>query len=229
MSDVPGAFAKSFNCPCCRNPWNQQSDAAIAGSLFCAPCLADDKGFKGIDPANFDSKVSPRGNFYLWSNGGWKEANPIPLEYSSWNTFIVLRDLNLDRLKVILDELGSSENAQNQSTSKLADYYTSFMDESTIEARGVSVLTDSLRLCLAPKVSSTNPHFITLCQTSNRHYLCCEPLAGSSDADDGCAAQPIRGQRSLLHVLQPRQEQLGTHPVHRHSRRTGPTRPGLLF
>jgi predicted metalloendopeptidase len=148
MSAVPGAFGKPFNCPCCKNPWNQTDDAAT-GALFCAPCLSDDKGFKGIDPANFDDKVSPRDNFYLWSNGGWKAANPIPLEYSSWNTFIVLRDLNLDRLKAILDELGSSPS---ESSAKLANYYSSFMDEATIEARGVSVLEEALKLCVANKV-----------------------------------------------------------------------------
>jgi putative endopeptidase len=55
--------------------------------------------------------VSPKENFYQYSNGGWRAKNPIPAEYANWNTFIALRDLNLERLKGILEELeaGSTE------------------------------------------------------------------------------------------------------------------------
>ena len=147
MSTVPGAFGKPYNCPCCKNPWNQR-DESSSGAIWCTPCLSDSKGYTGIDPNNFDEKVSPRDNFYLWSNGGWKEKNPIPMEYSSWNTFIVLRDLNLERLKTILDELGSNTEKSN---AKLSDYYTSFMDETTIESRSVSVLQSVLSTCLVSK------------------------------------------------------------------------------
>lgn len=146
MSIIPGTFGKPFNCPCCKNPWNQSEggEGNPTGAIFCTPCLVDDKGFKGIDPANFDHTVSPKDNFYYWSNGGWMKENPIPLEYSSWNTFIVLRDLNLDRLKTILDELATTSN---EKTAKLADYYASFMDEATIDEKGASVLAELLNDC----------------------------------------------------------------------------------
>lgn len=147
--NVPGAFGKPWKCPCCKNPWNQ-SDSEATGAFLCKPCLTDDKGYTGIDPNNFDNKVSPKENFYLWSNGGWKEANPIPLEYSSWNTFIVLRDLNLERLKGLLDELANE--APKENTAKLADYYVSFMDEATIESRGVAVLSELFGICNNPQV-----------------------------------------------------------------------------
>jgi putative endopeptidase len=144
--NVPGAFAKRFQCPCCNNPWNQTDDGAI-GTIFCDPCLADDKGYQGIDPKNFDHKESPKDNFYLWSNGGWRAANPIPAEYSSWNTFIALRDLNLERLKVILDELGEGGAGKEVGGVKLADYYKNFMDEEAIESRGLSVVSGLRDLC----------------------------------------------------------------------------------
>ena len=122
--------------------------------MYCSPCLSDDKGYSGIDPSNFDQKVSPKENFYLWSNGSWKEKNPIPLEYSSWNTFIALRDLNLERLMELLNELSSvsidtngvnvmstvSAVALNANTIKLADYYNTFMNEELIESKGITVL-----------------------------------------------------------------------------------------
>lgn len=51
MSEV-GAFARR-KCPCCNNPWNLADGDSNEGSRFsCVPCLEDNKGFKGLDPAN---------------------------------------------------------------------------------------------------------------------------------------------------------------------------------
>lgn len=90
---VPGAFA--MKCKCCNNPW-QQVHAQTAGGDEKAPESAgrteilacDDCG--GLEIKNLDPTVSPRENFYLYSVGGWKAANPIPDEYPSWNTFLQL-------------------------------------------------------------------------------------------------------------------------------------------
>lgn len=157
MSAVPGAFAKNFQCECCKNPWNVEDTNAPTSSvpaslILCAPCLTDNKGYSGVDPTNFDMSVKPSENFYLWSNGGWKEKNPIPPEYSSWNTFIALRDLNLERLKTILDELeqnkvdASGEGVENPTITKVKDFFLGFMDAEAIEAAGAQGLYPILRL-----------------------------------------------------------------------------------
>lgn len=167
MNAVPGAFAKKFRCLCCNNPWNQSNDDSIGGSssasgalatFYCAPCLTDDKGYAGIDPNNFDPSVNLKSNFFLWSNGGWKKNNPIPAAYSSWNTFIVLRDLNLDRLKGILDEMAADQSTERSvGETKLADYFNAYMDEERIEERGVAVLSDMAEVCAAAKVMRLPP------------------------------------------------------------------------
>lgn len=158
MSAIPGAFAKNFQCECCKNPWNVEDTTDTAQSsvpasmILCAPCLTDNKGYSGVDPANFDMSVKPSENFYLWSNGGWKEKNPIPPAYSSWNTFIALRDLNLERLKSIVDELeqnkvdASGEGAENPTIAKVKDFFLGFMDAEAIEAAGAQGLYPILRL-----------------------------------------------------------------------------------
>jgi hypothetical protein len=66
MSAIPGAFGKRFKCPCCNNPWNQTDEGSI-GTIFCDPCLADDKGYQGIDPKNFDHAESPKVKVLLYS------------------------------------------------------------------------------------------------------------------------------------------------------------------
>lgn len=134
MNEV-GAFAKR-KCPCCNNPWNI-GDSVGDQSLtpVCTPCLGDDKGYKGLDPANFDPSVNLKENFFMWSNGMWMKNNPIPKEYPSWNTFIALHTLNLERLKDILSELQNSTETLDADGVKLADFYNSFMDEETVESR----------------------------------------------------------------------------------------------
>lgn len=158
---TPGAFARAFKCDCCRNPWNAE-DATVAskpvqGSVqLCEPCLADNKGYTGIDPSNFDASVRVADNFYLWSNGGWKTKNPIPAEYSSWNTFIALRDLNLERLKVILDELDSGDGgALPESVEKVRSFFKGFMAESAIEAAGARTLAPILDIISNVRVSNS--------------------------------------------------------------------------
>jgi hypothetical protein len=120
--------------------------------FMCAPCLSDGGKVVGIDTANFDHSYSPQvswnslilfcshscsiplrltltnfhnisqENFFMWSNGGWKDRNPIPAEYSSWNTFLVLRDLNLDRLQALLKDL-DARTPENEDEKKLASFY----------------------------------------------------------------------------------------------------------
>ena len=138
-------MSDSYRCECCNNPWNQSdSNSSVCSQiLYCQPCLADDKGYSGIDPNNIDQAASLKENFYFWSNGNWKANNPIPSEYSSWNTFMALRDMNLDRLKVILEELQAEALAQTQgdtTINKLAVFYNTMMDEATIEAKRVEPL-----------------------------------------------------------------------------------------
>ena len=80
--------SNKFNkCACCNNPWNQtgngngSSSSGSSGSSDFAMTCGECTTVPGIDTNNFDHTVSPKDNFYLWSNGGWKEDNPIPGEY----------------------------------------------------------------------------------------------------------------------------------------------------
>jgi putative endopeptidase len=167
MSDnhAVGAFAKRFQCPCCNNPWNQSASndetPQYQYALACGNCSSDNKGYSGLNPDNIDTTVSPKDNFYKWSNGNWIKSNPIPAEYPSWNTFLALRDTNMDRLKMILDELmQGSETLANLITKdeyqKLSDFYTSFMNDAMIEALGIAPLQEIFEVIQDPNISITH-------------------------------------------------------------------------
>ena len=86
------------------------------------------------------------------------KKNPIPGEYPSWNTFMALRDLNLDRLKSILEALSTASSVSEATTNngKLANFYNSFMNEDEINSIGIAPLLPIFDLV---KTSQRDPTF----------------------------------------------------------------------
>lgn len=82
----------------------------------------------GIDTANMDMTVKPGDNFYDFATRGWRDANPIPDDYSRFGAFEVLRNTNLER---------SREIAEND-TGKIGTLYKIIMDTEKRNADGVA-------------------------------------------------------------------------------------------
>jgi putative endopeptidase len=145
-----------WKCPCCKNPWNNSANATNLPqyAMACTPCLQSSNGIEGINPLNFDEKTSLKEDFFQWSNGGWVASNPIPNEYSEWNTFLQLRDLNLERIREILNELelnqaerGNDQNNSSEEEKKLKMFYKGMMNETVIESLGIEPLRPIVDLC----------------------------------------------------------------------------------
>ena len=145
--DKPGAFAK---CTCCNNPWQlpQGNDAEGDRAFgFCAPCKEKGEN-RGLDPNNIDEKYRAQDNFYLYSNGRWKDANPCPPAYPRWGVFNVLNESNQERLKTILGELemgsagGDEQDNDTFERGLLINYHQAFMDVDRIERDGISPLVN---------------------------------------------------------------------------------------
>jgi len=175
----PGGFAHRAKCPCCNNPWQltessaEQSKAEPApeapadteeSTVVCGSCMSSDES-KGIDPANFDFSVRPQDDFYLYSNGGWKNANPCPAAHPRWGVFNALNEMNQERLKIILDELEkgtvaeASDPALAPDCKKLIDFHKACMNEAQIEEEGIKPLLPLFQL--AQSVSTSNVVEIT--------------------------------------------------------------------
>eukprot|EP00605_Chrysophyceae_sp_TOSAG23-4_P001013 GSChrysophyteH1.ASY1.ANO1.1114.1 assembled CDS len=142
-----------YKCPCCSNPWQASEGTAGSGGVkneyagfvksfaLCGVCMSsNDDNAKGLDPANFDNTIRPQDDFYLYSNGGWKEGNPCPAAFPRWGVFNQLADKNQERLKEILESLEKGEISDDPSLKddckKLCDFYT------FLHQRGVDVLFD---------------------------------------------------------------------------------------
>ena len=86
-----------------------------------------------------DSGVRPGDAFYQYVNGAWLNATEIPPDRSSVSDATVLTELNQQRTLQIIQETTRARNASTGAR-KVADFYTAFMDEATIEQRGLQPL-----------------------------------------------------------------------------------------
>ena len=89
-------------------------------------------GAFGFDAAGMDTSVAAGDNFYQYANGTWAKNTPIPADKANYGSFNILDDLSRERTRGIIEDLAKDPN------SKIGNAYASFMNESALEARGLS-------------------------------------------------------------------------------------------
>ncbi|GGY18247.1 M13 family metallopeptidase [Paludibacterium paludis] len=115
------------------------SGAAVAQAEVRAP----DYGRYGIDLAGIDHTVRPQDNISLHANGAWLKTAVIPPERSSTGIAEALFDLNEERVRKIIEDAGA-RRAVSDEARKIADLYSSFMDEESIARRGLAPVAPKL-------------------------------------------------------------------------------------
>ena len=111
---------------------------AIAGVGFAktarAPAAVPAKpqiGTYGLDEAGIDRSVAPGDDFGKFAGGTWEKNTEIPTDKATYGMFNQLADRSLDQTHTIL------EAASKTPGNKAGDFYASFMDEATVNARGI--------------------------------------------------------------------------------------------
>jgi putative endopeptidase len=128
----------------CSTGSRQVAPAAPAGPPAAAPA-APPPASRGLDPLDMDSGAAACGDFYQYADGGWLKKNPVPSDYPSWGAFNELDERNREILHQTLEKLAAGQPASAGSEErKLADFYASCMDETAIEAAGISPLQGEL-------------------------------------------------------------------------------------
>lgn len=94
----------------------------------------------GIKEDNLDRNVSPGEDFYRFACGGWLEANPLPDDFSCYGTFDELAEQNRCRLKEIIDDIITQDNAPGSDAARIADLYAMVMDTERRDAEGMMPL-----------------------------------------------------------------------------------------
>ncbi len=118
---------------------------AIAVSAVLVSSQASAKPLRsGVDKRGIDASVRPQDDLFMHLNGEWLKHTPIPDEKSSYGSFEILGDESEANIRTIIAEAVESEAAKGSDLQKIGDFFLSYMDEETIDSRGVQPLQEEL-------------------------------------------------------------------------------------
>lgn len=98
----------------------------------------------GIEKANFDTGVAHSHDFYLSVNGTWLKNTEIPADRSNFGSFTVLLDNAQLALREIIEQAASQQQKAGTEDQKVGDFYTTYMDEKAVEAKGLTPIQADL-------------------------------------------------------------------------------------
>ncbi|HEY5721314.1 MAG TPA: M13-type metalloendopeptidase, partial [Allosphingosinicella sp.] len=149
-------------------------DTASVGPV--APATADKPqiGSFGFDTAGMDRSVRAGDSFYQYANGTWARVTPIPADKSNYGMFTVLDDLSRTRTQEILND------AKTDPASKIGNAFASFLDEASVEAKGLAPIQPWLSRI---KALSTRAGYAALVAEADRAGIG-GPVAGFVAQDD---------------------------------------------
>ena len=117
-------------------------------TLLAALCLAScsqKELTSGINKKNMDTLVKPGDNFAMYVNGTWMKTAKIPADKSSYGAFDMLYDQSQKDVKAIIEEAAKGNNAEGTDEQKIGDYYASFMDRKSRDAKGIAPIQPELK------------------------------------------------------------------------------------
>jgi putative endopeptidase len=142
----------------------------------------------GFDLENLDRSVKPCDDFFKFADGGWVKAHAIPPAYPRWGTFDELRAANEAVLHQILEEAANNKSVTPGSNlQKIADFYSSCMNEPAIEAAGAKPLAPDFAKIAAIKDTPGLQDWIALSHRNGFPVL----FSFSSDQDSKDSTQMI--------------------------------------
>ena len=117
--------------------------AAICAAAASAPA-APAPEMHGISIDSMDRSVKPGEDFYQYANGEWIKRTEIPPDRAGVGIFTKLEDLTNQRTAELIAEIAKSNPPAGSGTRRVADLYSSYMDEAAIEAKGLAPLQPHL-------------------------------------------------------------------------------------
>ncbi|MEO6776356.1 MAG: M13 family metallopeptidase [Kofleriaceae bacterium] len=95
----------------------------------------------GVYSEDIDRSADPCDDFYEFSNGTWRKANPIPASMTRWSRRWKAGEDSKQRLKDILDQVSAKRDWKPGSVEQLiGDFYGACMDETAVDAAGAKPL-----------------------------------------------------------------------------------------
>ena len=99
----------------------------------------------GLDLTGMDRSVAPGHDFFAYANGAWEKRTEIPADRGAFGVGEEVADLTDRRTAALIKAAAASKAPLGSDLRKIGDYYTSFMDEKAIEAKGLTPLKSAFK------------------------------------------------------------------------------------
>ncbi len=113
----------------------------LALPLAWAPtssALAQSGGSGSALEEDVDPSIAPGDDFFGYANGGWLERTDIPAGMERWNARAEIDAVTRRQMAELLD--GARTEPPGSLARKVADFRTAYLDQASIEARGIAPL-----------------------------------------------------------------------------------------
>jgi predicted metalloendopeptidase len=152
-----------------------------------------------------DRSVAPGDDFFAFANGAWVQRTEIPADRGSFGVGAEVADRTDKRTAALIKAAAASNAPAGSDLRKIGDCYTSFMDEATIEARGLSPLQPILasiqaigdRQALARYLGTTLRADVDVLNATNYHTDNLFGLWVAQDLDEPTKYSPFLLQGGL--------------------------------
>jgi putative endopeptidase len=116
----------------------------LAAVAIFAQTDSTTKPASGFSIDNIDKTLDPCVDFYQYACGNWLKKAEIPADQSAWVSFVELDERNLVTLREILEKTSVNDPGRSPIDQKIGDFYSSCMDEKTVDAKGLDSLKPEL-------------------------------------------------------------------------------------
>ncbi|HVT03225.1 MAG TPA: M13 family metallopeptidase N-terminal domain-containing protein, partial [Thermoanaerobaculia bacterium] len=102
-------------------------------------------GDHGFDVTGVDRSANACDDFYRFAVGNWRQAHPLPAQFSRFGRFEEVAEHNRETLRQILEADSANTTAPAGSDErKIGDFYTACMNEEAIEMQGLNPIKPEL-------------------------------------------------------------------------------------
>src|SRR4051812_21345782 len=112
--------------------------ATAASLTFALPLIAQNTARDDMDLS-----VKPGDDFYRYANGGWLKT-AVAAGRKTYDNRTVLNERTTQRVRDLVHEAAGSHAARGSLQQKVGDYYASFVDQETIESKGLAPLAGDM-------------------------------------------------------------------------------------
>ncbi len=98
------------------------------------PASTPSAPLSGIDAGGMDKTARPQDDFYRYVNGRWLDHTEIPADKAAYGSFTKIDDDTQAELRGLIEDASKAQKHTDPDEQKIADLYSSFMDEARVEA-----------------------------------------------------------------------------------------------